>query len=345
MAAMVAIIVGLHVVGWGILIALMATHRFTGAAGSVFGLGLGVTVYALGLRHAFDADHIAAIDNTTRKLVQDGQRPLSVGLWFSLGHSTVVFVVCLLLAAGVRALSDQLGDGSRLRAWLGTFGLVVSATFLIALAIINLGSFISTSALVRKARAGDEIDEAHLATSGVLTRLVGRRITAIRKPWHIYPVGILFGLGFDTASEVALLALTTGAAALALPWYAILSLPLIFAAGMSLFDSVDGAFMNHVYRWAFDQPARKLYYNLVVTGISIVFALGIGIVEISSLLVNAWKVTSGPLAWVGGVDMTWVGFILVALFATVALIVFLLSRRRTPAGPKPDETPTSRETA
>ena len=326
--AMGAVIVVLHVLGWGILVGLTATHHFSGTSGAVFGLGIGVTVYALGMRHAFDADHIAAIDNTTRKLVQDGQRPWSVGFWFSLGHSSVVFVVCLLLAFGVKVLVDQLGDGTALRAVFGTFGMIVSATFLIVLAIVNMGSFAGTASLVRRVRGGEPVDDAQLATKGVVTRLVGGRLRAINKPWHIYPVGVLFGLGFDTATEVGLLALTGGAAALALPWYAILALPLIFAAGMSLLDTIDGVFMNHVYRWAFDQPMRKLYYNLVVTGVSIVFALGIGTVEIAALLSDTLHITSGPLAALGAVDMKWMGFILAGLFVCVATVVFVRSRRK-----------------
>jgi len=325
--AVFATIVALHVLGWGVLIWLVASHHFTGASGAAFGLGIGVTVYALGLRHAFDADHIAAIDNTTRKLVQDGQRPVSVGFWFSLGHSSVVFVVCLLLAFGVRVLADRMGDGSELRMVFGTFGMIVSATFLIILAIVNLGSFAGTATQVRRLRQGETVDDSGLAPRGVLTRLLGGRIKAITKPWHIYPVGVLFGLGFDTATEVGLLALTGGAAAMALPWYAILALPLIFAAGMSLLDTVDGLFMNHVYRWAFDQPMRKLYYNMIVTGVSIFFALGIGTVEIAALLSGALHVTSGPLAALGAVDMKWVGFILVGLFAVTAVVVWVRSRR------------------
>jgi len=322
-----AFIVALHVMGWGILLVMVATYDQAGPAGAVLGLGMGATVYALGLRHAFDADHIAAIDNTTRKLIQEGQRPLSVGFWFSLGHSTVVFVVCLLLALGVRALAGQLDDGSGLRAVFGTVGLTVSACFLLLLAMLNMASFANTAGLVRKVRQGEKVNEEQLGTQGAITRLVGGRLRAITKPWHIYPVGVLFGLGFDTATEVGLLALTGGAAALLLPWYAILALPLIFAAGMSLLDTIDGTFMNYVYRWAFDQPTRKLYYNLIVTGVSIVFALGIGSVEIAALLSETLHVTSGPLAWLGSVDMGWVGFILAGIFAAIAIVVVLRSKR------------------
>ena len=333
-----AFIVALHVLGWGILIAMVATQDTAGPAGTVLGLGLGATVYALGLRHAFDADHIAAIDNTTRKLIQDGQRPLSVGFWFSLGHSTVVFVVCLLLALGVRVLAGQLDDGSGLRAVFGTVGLIVSACFLIVLALINMASFAAITRLVRKVRQGEPVSEDQLGTQGVLTRMVGARLRAITKPWHIYPVGVLFGLGFDTATEVGLLALTGGAAALLLPWYAILALPLIFAAGMSLLDTIDGTFMNYVYHWAFDQPTRKLYYNLIVTGVSIVFALGIGSVEIAALLSDTFHVTSGPLAWLGSVDMGWVGFTLVAIFAVIALIVVIRTHHSKPGSGDPHHT-------
>ena len=327
--AMAGAIVILHVLGWGILLIMVAGHHLNGPAGTVLGLGLGATVYALGLRHALDADHIAAIDNTTRKLIQDGQRPLSVGFWFSLGHSTVVFVVCLLLSFGVRALAGELNsDGSTLRTAFGTIGTIVSATFLIVLAVFNMASFANTVALTRKMRRGETISDDQLGPKGIITRLVGGRLRAITKPWHIYPVGVLFGLGFDTATEVGLLALTGGAAALLLPWYAILALPLIFAAGMSLLDTIDGTFMNYVYRWAFDQPLRKLYYNLIVTGISIVFALGIGIVEISALLSDTLHITSGPLAKLGALDMGWVGIGLAAGFAVIAVVVFWRAKHR-----------------
>ena len=325
--SMGAAILALHLAGWGVLIWVVVADRADGAAGTAIGLGLGVTVYALGLRHAFDADHIAAIDNTTRKLVQDGGRPLSVGFWFSLGHSSVVFVVCLLLALGVRSLTSHLGDGSQLRSLFGTFGLAVSAVFLLVLAVVNLGSFAATAGQVRRARAGHSVGADDLAPKGVLTRLVTGRLKAISKPRHIYPVGVLFGLGFDTATEVGLLALTGGAAAMALPWYAILALPLIFAAGMSLLDTADGVMMNHVYRWAAVQPTRKLYYNLVVTGVSIVFALGIGLVEVAALVGGVFNVTTGPLAWLGGIDMKWVGFFLFGVFAVAAVVVLLKARR------------------
>ncbi|MCL2735817.1 MAG: HoxN/HupN/NixA family nickel/cobalt transporter [Propionibacteriaceae bacterium] len=328
LTGMAVVILALHVVGWGTLVLLAATHHFPNAAGAVFGVGLGVTVYALGLRHAFDADHIAAIDNTTRSLVQSGQRPVSVGFWFSLGHSTVVFVVCLLLAFGVRVLADQFDDGTHIREIFGTFGLIVSATFLIILAIVNLGSFIGTAGLVRRVRQGERIDDEQLVNQGAIARLFAGRFRAIRKPWQIYPVGVLFGLGFDTATEVGLLALTGTAAAMTLPWYAILALPLIFAAGMALLDTIDGVFMNHVYHWAFDQPGRKLYYNMVVTGVSIVFALGIGVVELATLLSGTFHITSGPLASLGAFDLQWIGFILAGIFVVVAVVVFLRSRRK-----------------
>jgi len=323
---MAATIVALHTIGWGILVWVATLSR--GSTGAVFGLGLGVTVYALGLRHAFDADHIAAIDNTTRKLVQDGRRPLSVGFWFSLGHSSVVFVVCLLLAFGVRSLASHLGDGTRLTTLFSTFGLAVSAVFLIVLGVVNLGSFTATMSQVRRSRQGQPIDAEDLSTKSVLTRLISRRLRAISKPRHFYPVGVMFGLGFDTATEVALLALTGGAAAMALPWPAILALPLIFAAGMSLLDTADGVMMNHVYSWASVQPTRKLYYNLVVTGVSIVFALGIGFVEVAALLSGVLHIESGPLAWLGETDLKWVGFILFGIFAVAAAAVWLRSRNR-----------------
>jgi nickel/cobalt transporter (NiCoT) family protein len=269
----------LHVLGWGMLLFLVAPAHFT-VQGSVFGVGLGVTAYTLGMRHAFDADHIAAIDNTTRKLVADGRRPMSVGFWFSLGHSSIVFIMVGLLALGVKTLAANVSDeNSSLQQWTGVFGTAVSGTFLLLIGLLNLVSLIGIYRIAQRMRGGEVDEDAlerELSNRGGLNRLFGPLMAAIRKPWQMYPVGLLFGLGFDTVTEVSLLVIAGGAAVTGLPWYAILVLPILFSAGMSLFDSLDGSLMNFAYDWAFQEPARKIYYNLVITGLSVAVAVLIG---------------------------------------------------------------------
>jgi len=307
----------LHVLGWGMLLFLVAPAHFT-VQGSVFGVGLGVTAYTLGMRHAFDADHIAAIDNTTRKLVADGRRPMSVGFWFSLGHSSIVFIMVGLLALGVKTLVANVSDeSSSLQQWTGVFGTAVSGTFLLLIGLLNLVSLIGIYRIAQRMRGG-EVDEAslerELSNRGGLNRLFGPLMAAIRKPWQMYPVGLLFGLGFDTVTEVSLLVIAGGAAVTGLPWYAILVLPILFSAGMSLFDSLDGSLMNFAYDWAFQEPARKIYYNLVITGLSVAVAVLIGSQEIISILTEKLNITTGPLAAVGGLDLAAMGYVIVALF-------------------------------
>jgi nickel/cobalt transporter (NiCoT) family protein len=323
----------LHVVGWGTLIGIVAPQELKVGASGVFGIGLGITAYTLGMRHAFDADHIAAIDNTTRKLLTDGQKPVSVGFWFSLGHSSIVFGLCFLLALGVKSLVGQVEDGgSALQNTLGLIGTSVSGTFLILIGILNLVVLMKIWRVFQGMKEGDfdevELDH-HLAQRGFMNRLLGGVTKAVRKPRHMYPVGLLFGLGFDTATEVSLLVLAGGAAAFSLPWYAILTLPILFAAGMSLLDSIDGVFMVFAYGWAFSQPVRKIYYNIVITGLSVGVALVIGVIEIVSILVDKLGITDGILATIGGVDLNNVGFVIVGIFVltwVVAVLVWHLGR-------------------
>ncbi len=328
-----AFVLLLHVLGWGTLALFVVPSQYRVGNGQVLGFGLGLVAYTLGMRHAFDADHIAAIDNTTRKLMSDGKRPVSVGFWFSLGHSSIVFGLCLLLALGVRALAGQVGDdSSTLQTVAGTVGTTVSAVFLLLIGVINLVVLLGIVAVFRRMRAGayDEAElEAQLSRRGLMNRILGRATRAVTRPGHMYPVGLLFGLGFDTATEVSLLVLAGGAAAFALPWYAILVLPVLFAAGMSLLDSADGCFMNFAYGWAFSKPVRKVYYNITVTGLSVVVALVIGMQEAVSLLVPRVGITTGPLAWIGGLQLGDVGFLIVGLFVvtwTVALGIWRFAR-------------------
>jgi high-affinity nickel-transport protein len=313
-AGMVAAVVGLHVVGWVTLLALVVPHHYS-LGTQVFGVGIGVTAYTLGLRHAFDADHIAAIDNTTRKLMADGKRPLSVGFFFSLGHSSVVFGLALLFSLGVKALAGQVEtDGSTLHGVTGLVGTTVSGTFLYVIAALNLVVLVGIVKVFRAGRYDEAELEAQLQSRGLMNRVLGRFTRAIRAPWQMYPLGILFGLGFDTATEVALLFLAAGAAGSGLPWYAILCLPVLFAAGMSLLDTIDGTFMNFAYGWAFSKPVRKVYYNITITALSVAVAFIIGSVELLGILAEKLSLTGGFWDWIANLDLNLVGYAIVALF-------------------------------
>jgi high-affinity nickel-transport protein len=329
-AAMGAVILALHVFGWGVLIFGVAPQHITLGSAGVFGVGIGVTAYLLGVRHAFDADHIAVIDNTTRKLVGEGTRSTSAGFWFSLGHSSVVFGLAFLLAIGVRAIVGPVQDeGSPLLQTLGLVGSLVAGTFLILIGLSNLFAAVGIAKVFRRMRSGD-FDEAELERQleqrGFLARLFARVMRRVSKPWHLYPVGLLMGLGFDTATQVALLVLAAGTAAFTLPWYAILVLPVLFAAGMSLFDAVDGVLMSRAYGWAFLQPIRKVYYNLTVTVLSVVIALVIGVIVLAGLVADRLGVESGPLAAIGSVNLEFVGFMIVGLFVAAWVIALAVWR-------------------
>jgi high-affinity nickel-transport protein len=316
---MAAVIVGLTVGGFFILIALVVPHDYSLGSSGVFGLGVGVTAYTLGLRHAFDADHIGAIDNTTRKLMSDGKRPLSVGFFFSLGHSSVVFALAMLLTLGIRGLSGQVtDDGSSLHQVTGLIGPMVSGSFLLVIGLLNLAILLNILQIFRRMREG-ELDEhgleEQLDSRGLMNRVYGRATRSVTKPWQMYPLGCLFGLGFDTASEVALLVIAGGAAASGLPIYAIVCLPVLFAAGMTLFDTIDGAFMNFAYGWAFSQPVRKIYYSITVTGLSVAVALLIGTIELVTVAAGRLSLSGQPWDFVSTIDMNMVGYAIVALFA------------------------------
>jgi high-affinity nickel-transport protein len=309
----------LHVVAWGIMIILVLPRHY--AVGTqVFGLGLGVTAYTLGLRHAFDADHIAAIDNTTRKLMGDGKRPVSVGFWFALGHSTVVLVLAALIAVGAHFVTTLTSDNSGTHQTLGLISTGLSGLFLYLIAILNLTALVGIVRIWRGMRRGefdeDEL-ETQLANRGFFNRFLGRLTRAITRPGQMYPVGLLFGLGFDTATEVTLLVLAGTGAASGLPWYAIVALPLLFAAGMSLLDTVDGTFMNFAYHWAFSNPLRKVYYNITITGLSIAVAMIIGSIELIGVLHNDFNLAGPVVDWISGLDLNNVGFFIVGLFVVV----------------------------
>ena len=333
LGGMATFILLLHIIGWGLLaLAVVPRHYLIGRT-DVFGAGLGLTAYTLGLRHAFDADHIAAIDNTTRKLMAERKRPLSVGFWFSLGHSTVVFGLCVLLGIGIRALTGEISDdGSELHAITGLIGTIVSGVFLLLIGLINVVSLRHINEVFQRMRQGewDEAElERRLSERGLMNRVLGGLTRSVRSPWQMYPIGLLFGLGFDTATEISLLVLAGGAAAGNLPWWAILTLPILFAAGMSLLDSIDGCFMNFAYGWAFAKPVRKVFYNMTVTALSVVVALVIGSIELVGLLADKLGISTGPLAWIGSLDLNYVGYAVVGLFMITwiaALAVWHLGR-------------------
>lgn len=320
---MVAVVAALHVIGWGTLVFLVAPEHFT-VGQKTLGVGIGLTAYTLGMRHAFDADHISAIDNTTRKLMGEGKRPMTVGFWFSLGHSTVVFGLAVLLSFGIKALAGSVeDDSSTLHQVTGLIGTSVSGGFLYLIAAINIVILLGIVRVFRDMRRGiyDEAQlEEHLANRGFMNRILGRVMRLVTKPWQMYPIGVLFGLGFDTATEVALLVLAGSTAAAGLPWYAILCLPVIFAAGMSLFDSIDGSFMNFAYGWALANPVRKVYYNLIITGLSIAVALVIGTIELLGLLADQFGWTGRFWDDVSGIDLNMLGFVIVGLFVATWVI-------------------------
>ena len=293
-AALVIVIGALHVAGFAAL-----------AAGFV-SVGLGLTAYTLGARHAFDADHIAAIDGTTRKLMARGERPVSVGFFFALGHATVVFGAATLLALGVHVI----GGHSALATVTGLVGPLVSVAFLSVIGVLNLGVLAETLRALR-----DGGTEA-AAPTGPLSRVYARATRAVRAPWQMYPLGVLFGLGFDTATEVGLLVLAAGAVSGGLPIYAALALPVLFAAGMTLLDTLDGSFMSLAYGWALARPVRKLFYNAVITALSAGVALLVAAVEVAGLV---WPSAER-------VDLNAIGFGVVALFAFTWLLAVAVWR-------------------
>lgn len=318
-AGLMAVIAGLHVVAFGVLFLLVVPYHYS-VGSQVFGVGLGITAYTLGMRHAFDADHIAAIDNTTRKLMADGKRPVSVGFWFALGHSSVVVVMAALVAGGAQLAGTLLNDESRTHQVLGTIGTTVSGTFLYLIAALNLIALAGIWRVFRGMRDGnyDEAElEQRLDARGFMNRFLGRFTRSISRPGQMFPLGFLFGLGFDTATEVTLMVMAGSGAAAGVPWYAILCLPLLFAAGMSLFDTLDGTFMNFAYQWAFSNPVRKVYYNLTITGLSIAVAFFIGTIELVTVLHDKLALDDPLTGWISSIDLDNAGFVIVGLFVVV----------------------------
>ncbi len=316
----------LHLIGWGLYLHYTPGHPAL--------VGLGFVAYLFGLRHAFDADHIAAVDDSVRFMLQRGDRPLGVGFFFSLGHSTVVLVLSLAVALAAHSTSRLIPS---LRAHGAMIGAGVSGAFLLIIGTINLLVLLDILSVWKEARAGSH-DHARLESllrrRGLLNRLFGARLQPLmRRSWQLYPLGLLFGLGFDTASEVGLLAMTAGAAAGDLPVAAVLSLPVLFAAGMVATDTTDGVLMSRAYQWAFVNPLRKIFYNLATTGLSVVVALGIGTIEVLQLGMRLLD-RHGPFSeFVLHLDFRALGYLIVGLFLGAwALSAALWKLRRPECG-------------
>jgi high-affinity nickel-transport protein len=309
LSAFLGVVTALHIAGWGLFLYYSGQYRPL--------VGLGLTAYLFGLRHAFDADHIAAIDNTTRKLLQQGRRPMGVGFFFSLGHSTIVFSLAAGLALAARSVNSKI---PAFQHYGGSIGTGVSGTFLWIIGVLNLIVLIDIFRIFREMHGGEydrERLEDRLLQRGMMSRFFGRFFRLIEHSWQMYPLGLLFGLGFDTATEVGLLALAAGVAVHSLPFLAIISLPLLFAAGMSLMDTLDGVFMSHAYGWAFSNPIRKVYYNMTVTGLSVVVALAVGTVELLQVMSTQLALDGAFWRWLDRLDFSTLGFAIVGLFVVM----------------------------
>ncbi len=288
---------------------------------SVILAGLGIVAYTLGLRHGFDADHIAAIDNTIRKLMQEDRDPITVGTWFSLGHSTIVvgLIVALIfftrtVAGGIPALQN---DGA-------IIGTAISGGFLWLIGLLNVVTAVGIYKIYKEARSGEKERsdmEELLNKRGFMNRYLNPLFKIVDKPWKIYPIGVLFGLGFDTASEVALIAISVGAGVSgSVPLWMILVLPFMFTCGMVLVDTTDGIAMRRAYGWAFIKPIRKIYYNLTLTVISVLIAIAIGTVEMIQVFSLELNPTGPFWSWIVRLDFSKIGYIVVAIFVSTWVV-------------------------
>jgi high-affinity nickel-transport protein len=332
---MVATIVALNAAGWGLFALAVLPHhpRFQGLG---IGLGAAITAWTLGCRHAFDADHIAAIDNCTRKLMADGRRPLGAGFFFGLGHASLVMLVGVGITFAAKAVfTTAVQPSSGLAVAGGVAGTVLSATFLWLIAGLNLVVLVGILRVFRKLRRGgyDEAQlEAQLQARGLMSRFFGRWMRSITHTRQLFFVGFAFGIGFDTATEVVLLAGTAAAATQGLAWYAVLALPLLFAGGMTLLDTADGLFMHTAYGWAFAHPVRKLYYNIATTAVSVAVAFLVGGIEIAGLLSTELHLHGRLADAIASVDLNTAGYLMVALFLAVwalAVVVWRVARLET----------------
>ena len=331
--AMYGSILALHLVGFFIFIAFVVPAHYKG-----LGIGVSVLAYTLGLRHAFDADHISAIDNTTRKVMNERHgtgepRPLAFGFFFSLGHSTIVVAIGVGIIIAEKAVFSAVSNAhSGLETFGGIFGTVVSAAFLFLIGALNLVVLAGIVRVFRAMRRGDydeEELERQLQNRGFFYRFFGRWLKAITKEWQMYPVGVVFGMGFDTATEVALLATTALYASRHIPWYAIICLPILFTAGMTLMDTTDGIFMNVAYGWAFFNPVRKVYYNLAITGLSVTICFFIGAIETLGILpleIHGLSRHHGFWGFMYNFNINTAGFVIVGMFVVTWLLAVVIWR-------------------
>ena len=326
LTAMFAFIIAINVVGWLIFILYVLPHHFDykdvgGSRGLGVGLGVAVTAWLLGFRHAFDADHISCIDNTTRKLMADGKRPLGTGFFFSFGHSTVIVAVGVGITFAARAVfGAMVNPNSAYETAGGAIGTLLSAGFLYLIAVLNLIVLAGIFKVFREMRSGayNEAElEAQLQARGLMYRFFGRFMRSINHTWQLYFVGLVFGIGFDTTTEVVLLAATAYAAIQGLPFFAVLALPFMFSGGMMLFDTLDGCFMNFAYGWAFARPVRKVYYNLVITGLSIGAAFIVGTIEILGILTTEFHLNGAFWDAMANFNINIAGFCIAGLFVLV----------------------------
>jgi nickel/cobalt transporter (NiCoT) family protein len=326
LVAMFLIILMINAAGWGIYVLSVMPHHFVykgegGSPGLGVGLGVAITAWFLGFRHAFDADHISCIDNTTRKLMADGKRPLASGFFFSFGHATVVVAVGVGITIAARAVFGAVvNPSSAFETAGGTAGTLMSAGFLYLIAVLNLIVLIGIVKVFRDMRRGTYSEaelEAQLQARGLMYRFFGRFMRSITRTWQLYFVGLVFGIGFDTTTEVVLLAATAYAAIQGLPYYAVLALPLLFSGGLTLLDTLDGCFMNFAYGWAFARPVRKVYYNLVITALSIGAAFIIGTIEILGILTNEVHLHGAFWDLVANFNINLAGFCIAGLFVAV----------------------------
>ena len=323
LVGMALVIIVVNVAGWGLFITEVLPSHFH-YKGLGIGIGLGITAWTLGMRHAFDADHISAIDNVTRKLMADGKRPLGTGFYFAVGHSTIIVIVGVGLSIAAKAVFGAIvNPNSAYESVGGLVGTSMAAGFLYLIALLNIIVLAGIVKVFRDMRRGmfdEEELERQLEARGLMYRFFGRFMRSINHTWQMFFVGLVFGIGFDTATEVVLLSATAAAATQGLPWYAVLTMPLLFAGGMMLFDSIDGLFMNFAYGWAFARPVRKVYYNLVITGLSIAAAFIIGTIEIIGVLTNELHLHGWFWDTMGNFDINKAGFIMVGLFLVIWVV-------------------------
>lgn len=327
----------LHIAGWGLFIYYNSDpllHSLTDGQGGLIYAGAGALAYSFGLRHAFDADHISAIDDSTRLMLAKGRKPLGVGLFFSLGHSTIVFALSVFIAVAARKAAEFQSNFAETG---GVIGTLVSGFFLYLVGILNLVILVGIWKVWRAAKSG-QFSHEHLNQllneRGLLMRFFrGFFKKGFDHSWQLYPVGLLFGLGFDTATEVGLLGLSATAAVGTvggtLPPLAIIALPLIFAAGMSMMDALDGIFMTKAYSWAFTSPLRKIYYNITTTGLSIFVALVIGTIQLVGVLAKKTDIENFPVfAQIAAIDLGGIGYWIVGSFIGAWLLSVVVWRVR-----------------